>query len=418
MEQIVMSRKEREKLSVFARLKDRLLSRRQAAEVLGLSLRQVHRMYQRYLSEGDGGLVHQSRGRGSPRRSQEAERLKAMALYRSTYRSFGPTFFAEKLGKDHGIWVSHDTVRRWLVAEGLLEKTRRGRRSRRRRLRKERFGQMVQMDGSHHAWFEGRGNKCCLMVIVDDATGQMLGRFYEGETLVGAMDIFRRWCERFGVPRSLYVDRAGIYRCDREPTLEELQSKKKPLTQFGRAMKELDVRLILAKSPQAKGRVERANGTLQDRLVKELRLAKVSGIEQANRWLGQSGFFDELSGKFAVEPMDSADAHRAVVMDLGNVLCVKEKRRVSNDGCVQWEGRTLQLRGHRAGLRAVEVWEQADGSLLIIDGGKRLDHGPWVAPPKVRKPIVNNKRYKPGPHQQFSLRPRTSTGPTKGVPSA
>jgi transposase-like protein len=159
-----------------------------------------------------------------------------MALYRSTYRSFGPTLFAEKLGKDHGIWVSHDTVRRWLMGEGLLEKTRRGRRSRRRRLRKERFGQMVQMDGSHHAWFEGRGNKCCLMVIVDDATGRMLGRFYDGETLVGAMDMFRRWCERFGLPRSVYVDRAGIYRCDREATVEELQSRKKPLTQFGRAM--------------------------------------------------------------------------------------------------------------------------------------------------------------------------------------
>jgi hypothetical protein len=155
--------------------------------------------------------------------------------------------------------VSHDTVRRWLVGEGLLEKTRRGRRSRRRRLRKERFGQMVQMDGSHHAWFEGRGKKCCLMVIVDDATGRMLGRFYGGETLVGAMDLFGRWCGRFGLPRSLYVDRASIYRCDRDPTVEELQHKNKPLTQFGRAMKELDVRLILAKSPQAK----RAGGACQ-----------------------------------------------------------------------------------------------------------------------------------------------------------
>ncbi len=413
-----MSRKEREKLSVFARLKDKLLSRREAAEALGLSLRQMHRSYGRYLFEGDLGLVHRSRGRASPRRSQETQRLKAMALYRSTYRSFGPTLFAEKLGKDHGIWVSHDTVRRWLMGEGLLEKTRRGRRSRRRRLRKERFGQMVQMDGSHHAWFEGRGNKCCLMVIVDDATGRMLGRFYDGETLVGAMDMFRRWCERFGLPRSVYVDRAGIYRCDREATVEELQSRKKPLTQFGRAMKELDVRLILAKSPQAKGRVERANGTLQDRLVKELRLAKVCGIEEANQWLDQSKFFDELSGKFAVEPMDSADAHRAVVMELASVLCVKERRSVSNDGCVQWEGRTLQLRGHRAGLRSVEVWEQADGSLRIIDGGKQLEHGPWVAPPKVRKPIVNNKRYKPGPHQQLVLQPRSSKRPAKTAPSA
>jgi len=214
-----------------------------------------------------------------------------MQLYRSTYVGFGPTLLTEKLGKDHGIWISHDTARRWLIGEGLLgDAARRGRRSRRRRLRKERLGQMVQMDGSHHAWFEGRGGRCCLMVMIDDATGQMRGRFSVGETLLAAMDLFGRWCGEFGVPQSLYVDRAGIYRCDREPTVAELTSKRHPVTQFGRAMKELDVRLILAKSPQAKGRVERANGTLQDRLVKEMRLAGISTVEQANAWLGQSGF--------------------------------------------------------------------------------------------------------------------------------
>lgn len=279
-------------------------------------------------------------------------------------------------------------------------------------------GSSGTVDGSHHAWFEDRGKRCCLMVIVDDATGRMLARFYEGETLVAAMDVFKRWCDRFGLPRSLYVDRAGIYRCDRESTLEEMLDKKKPLTQFGRAMKELDVRLILAKSPQAKGRVERANGTLQDRLVKDLCLAKVSTIEQANAWLDSSGFFDELNGKFEVRPMDSIDAHRAVVMDLGQVLCVKEKRSVSNDGCVQWEGQTLQLEGCRSGLRIVEVWERADGSLHIPDGGKRLEHRPWTPPPKVRKPIVNNKPYKPGARQQIHLSPKAIAVQPKAVPMA
>jgi transposase len=313
MEPLVMSRKERLKLSVFERLKDKQLSRREAGEVLGLSLRQVHRAYRRYLAEGDKGLVHRSRGRASPRRVDSGEREKALKLYRSTYRSFGPTLLAEKLGPDHGIWVSHDTLRRWLREEGLLETARRGRRSRSRRARKERFGQMVQMDGSHHRWFDDRGPKCCLMVIVDDATGRVLGRFYESETLVAAMDVFGRWCRSFGVPRSLYVDRSGIYRCDRDPTVEELKGKRPPVTQFGRAMKEMDVRLILARSPQAKGRVERANGTLQDRLVKDLRLAKVSSIGEANRWLDSSEFFGKLSEKFGVEPADRADAHRPVV---------------------------------------------------------------------------------------------------------
>ena len=147
MDRLELSRKERERLSVLKRVKDKQLSRRAAAEALGVSLRQVHRAYARYLADGDAGLAHRSRGRASPRKAAESERARAMALYRSTYRGFGPTLFAEKLGPDHGVWVSHDTARRWLVAEGLFERPRRGRRSRRRRPRKERFGQMVQMDG-------------------------------------------------------------------------------------------------------------------------------------------------------------------------------------------------------------------------------------------------------------------------------
>jgi transposase len=403
MEQLVMSRKERQRLAVFSRVRDRQWSRRQAAEVLGLSLRQVHRSFCRYLSQGDAGLVHRSRGRPSPRRIDGQEREKAVALYRSLYRSFGPTLFAEKLGWDHGIWVSHDTTRRWLISEGLLEKPRRERRSRQRRPRRERFGQMVQMDGSHHAWFQERGKRCCLMVMVDDATGRMQGRFYPSETLSAAMDMTRRWCERFGIPQSLYVDRAGIYRCDREPTAEELRRKEPPVTQFGRAMKELDVRLILAHSPQAKGRVERANGTLQDRLVKEMRLAGIDSVTLANAWLERSRFFEELNEKFAVTAMDPADAHRPVVLNLSDVLCLKEKRSVSRDGCVQWQGRTLQLQGCRVGLKEVGVWERSDGSLSLVEGGRRLSHEPWTAPAKVRPAIKNNKVYKPGRHQQLKL---------------
>ena len=398
-----MNRKERQRLVVLSRVKDKELSRSAAAEVLGLSLRQVHRLHLRYLSEGDKGLAHRARGRPSTRKIAQSEQGRALELYRSTYRGFGPTLLAEKLGADHGIWVSHDTARRWLIAEGLLERGRKARRSRRRRMRKERFGQMVQMDGSHHRWFDDRGGKCCLMVIIDDATGQMRGRFYEQETLVAAMEMFGKWCGEFGVPQSLYVDRAGIYRADREATLEEIRSKKAPLTQFARAMKELDVRLILAQSPQAKGRVERANGTLQDRLIKEMRLVGISTIERANAWLEQSAFFQKLSEQFGVKPMDANDAHRPVVMDLSCVLCVKDKRSVSLDGCLQWQGQTLQLKDARAGLKQVELWQQIDGTLLISDGGRRLSYAPWTMPPKVRRIVTNNKVHKPTARQQFCL---------------
>jgi transposase len=411
MEQLVMNRKERQRLAVLSRVKDKQWSRRQGAEILGLSLRQMHRIFGRYLAEGDAGLIHRSRGRPSRRRIDAQEREKGLALYRSRYRSFGPTLLAEKLGKDHGIWVSHDTTRWWLISEGLLEKPRRGRRSRQRRPRRERFGQMVQMDGSHHAWFDERAERCCLMdfgelsraVMIDDATGRMQGRFFPAETLAAALEMTRRWCQRFGIPQSLYVDRHGIYRCDREPTAEELRRKRSPVTQFGRAMKELDVRLILAHSPQAKGRVERANGTLQDRLVKELRLAGIDSVASANAWLEHSGFFEELNEKFAVVAIEPVDAHRPAVMRLDDVLCVKEKRSVSHDGCVQWQGRTLQLRGQRTGLRQVEVWQQLDGTLRLLDGGGSLSYGPWTAPPKARPVIKNNKVYKPGRHQQLKL---------------
>jgi len=398
-----MNRKERERLVVLNRVKDKELSRADAAQVLRLSLRQVHRLYLRFVDEGDRGLVHKARGKPSARKIAQEEHTKAMDLYRSTYRGFGPTLLAEKLGPEHGIWVSHDTLGRWLIREGLMERCRKGRRSRRRRLRKERFGQMLQMDGSHHRWFEERGPKCCLMVMIDDATSQMRGRFYAGETLVAAMDVFGNWCEEFGIPQNLYVDRAGIYRADREQTLEEIRAGKQPLSQFARAMKELDVRLILARSPQAKGRVERANGTLQDRLVKEMRLAKISNIAQANAWLQQSQFFQKLGEQFGVKPVDTTDAHRPVVVDLSCVLCVKDKRSVSLDACVQWQGQILQLQNARAGLRQVEMWEQLDGALRIKDGGRCLSFVPWTPPPKARRIVQNNKMHKPTARQQISL---------------
>lgn len=419
MEQLVMSRKERERLVIFGRIKAKELSRVEAAEVLDLSLRQVHRLYVRWRELGDVGLVHLARGKASRRKWDASEQARAMALCRDRYRDFGPTHLSEKLGSEHGIWASHDTVRRWLIAAGLHERCRRGRRSRRRRERRARFGQMVQMDGSPHRWFEDRGEPCVLMTVIDDATGRRRGRFFAGETLAAAMLSFGMWCERFGVPESLYVDRNGIYRCDRDPTLEELKSGRRPVTQFGRAMKELCVRLILARSPQAKGRVERSNRTLQERLVRELRLARISTVEAANGWLERTDYWAQLDAQFARPPREDADAHRPVVANLADVLCVKEKRSVSLDGCVQWQGRVLQL--ERAGkLKQVEVWQRWDGSVEVLGEGRRLA---WAAlsieqrrtqqaeqQKANRKPITNNKVHKPTGRQRISLKGNSPAG--------
>lgn len=423
-----MSRKARERLVVLGRVKSGELSRVEAAEALGLSLRQVHRVYVRWRDRGDAGLVHASRGRSSKRRWDEVEKAKAMRLRRECYWDLGPTHLSEKLGKDHGIWASHDTVRRWLMEAGVLEHGRRGRRSRRRRQRESRLGAMVQMDGSPHAWFGDRGEPCVLMTVIDDATGKRRGRFFASETTEAAMTSFGMWCERFGVPEKLYVDRHGIYRSDRDPTLEEIKSGKRPLTQFGRAMKELDVRLILARSPQAKGRVERSNRTLQERLVPELRLAKINSVAEANAWLERTKFWEWCDERFATEPAEPIDAHRPLLVNLSDVLCVKEKRSVGLDGCVQWQGRVLQLQKPGA-LKQVELWQRPGGSLAVLGDGRRLSYLELSVPTRQanraeqkrlnRGPIVNNKVHKPTAKQRINLhRSPRGPGPTPALRKA
>jgi hypothetical protein len=300
--------------------------------------------------------------------------------------------------------VSRGTLRRWLSAEGLLVCRRRRSRHRSRRTRRSRRGELVQMDGSWHDWFEGRAGAawCCLMVMVDDATGRTFARFYDRETLAAALDVFGRYAAAYGLPLALYVDRAGIYRSDREPTGQELVDEQEPVTQFGRAMRELDVELILANSPQAKGRVERRNGTLQDRLVKAMRLAGVATIEAGNRFL-EGPFLAELDERFAVEAADPADAHRAVgTADLSETLCEQEERAVGKDWCVRWRGRVLQVDKTHERLslagRRVTVREKADGTLRVMWKGQWLTWREVLARPRTRpakKPVVNNKKWVP-----------------------
>ena len=404
----MLSLKERRRLEVLSGVRDGKVSVAEAARRLGVSERQAWRLKRRYALSGDAGLMHRLRGRASNRKTDDAARSAILGLYRAKYAGFGPTLACEYLAAEDGHEVSPDALGRWLAAEGLFEKRRKRGKHRLRRPRRQCCGELVQMDGSWHDWLEGRGPWCCLMVMVDDATGRALARFYEKETLAAAFEVFGRYATTHGLPRAVYVDKAGIYRAEEGC----------PPTQFGRAMSELGVELILAHSPQAKGRVERMNGTLQDRLVKELRLREVSTMVAANALLDGS-FLERFNNQFGVAATKKSDVHRSlpVALKLEEVLCEREARAVSRDWCVQWRGRLLQVDARHAGLdlarpgRRVMVIEQADGKLLVRYAGEALM---WVevstrpAPvkaKKAKKPPTNNKRYVPGPGHPFNRRP-------------
>ena len=291
-----MSRKERDRIAIMTGIKRRELTLVQAAQVMDLSYRQAKRVWRRYRAGGDAGLVHRLRGTPSLRRHAPELRARVLARYDERYPDFGPTLAAEYLAAE-GLQVDHETLRRWLIAEGTRTVRRRRQRHRQWRERKPCLGQMVQLDGSHHDWFEGRRAKCVLMVMVDDATGRLWAQFFEEETTRASYDVFQGWVRQQGLPRSLYVDRDSIYRCEGLGIVAEQLAGTEPQTQFGRAMAQLDVELIQANSPQAKGRVERMNGVLQDRLVKALRLAGISDMKTANEFLTKE-YLPEHNGKF------------------------------------------------------------------------------------------------------------------------
>ena len=398
MGELRMSATERDRLDVFGRVKRGEMTVVAAAELLALSVRQARRAWKRFKASGAAGLAHGLRGRASNRALSAGDAARAVKLHQELYADFGPTLACEKLAADHDVTISPDTLTALLKARGLWVRRRKRGRHRRRRERRASPGSLVQVDGSHHDWFEGRGVKCVLMVMIDDATGWTLARFYGAETTAAAFDVFGRWAAaKGGVPRAVYADRHGIYRDEGHPA--------KP-TQFGRAMKGLAVELILARSPQAKGRVERRHAVFQDRLVKELRLRRIDTVAGANALLDAS-FLADLNRRFAVKPASGVDLHRPVAAGvcLADVLCVVEERVVGNDWCVRWHNRWLQVDAAHAGLRLprrrVTVRERADGSVVLEHGGERLTFADLSSRPEPavgpRPPVANNRRWVPPP---------------------
>lgn len=384
METIQMSQGERRRLEIFSQVKAGKMTLVQVRDLLGLSYRQVKRLWAQYQVEGDRGLVHGLRGRPSNHQSELLLRERVLTRYAESYADYGPTLAAECLATE-GLPVAVETLRRWLLAAGLWARQRRSKLHRRRRTRKEQYGELVQMDGSHHDWFEGRREWAVLMVMIDDATGRIYARFFEEETLSAAFEMLQRYGVGPGLPRALYVDRAALYRNDREPTQAELIAGIEPQTQFGRALSTLGVQLILANSPQAKGRVERMNRTLQDRLVKALRQRGISDLASANEFL-ETEFLAPFNARFEVPAAKAADLHRAVPadVDLAQILAVHEARVVQNDWTVRWQNGYLQL-GRASGVQPkdrVEVCVQFDGRVRLFAGDRELSYGPTRSEPR------------------------------------
>jgi transposase len=367
-----MSTTELKRAGVLARVAAETLTLKSAAALMDVSYRQAKRLYGRYRAAGAKGLKHRSAGRPSNRGAPRRLRQRVLALIRAKYgggvdERFGPTLAAEHLASEDGLTVDHETLRRWMLAAGLWSRTRKRSPHRRRRARMAHFGELVQLDGSFHPWFEDRGPQSCLLTLVDDATGRSLGRFGAQETIWAAVAILRAWIAQHGVPRALYTDWKNVY--VRRPNQEEQATGAEPLTQFGRMCAALGIKIIPASSPQAKGRIERNHGTHQDRLVKKLRRKGIADVEAANAFL-DAGYWDDHNHRFAQAPASAEDFHVTApsARSLDAVFRLQETRTVANDWVVRYDNRFLQLerQSHRPPARStVQVVEDAAGQLEI-----------------------------------------------------
>lgn len=369
-----MSHRELDRLGIIQAVAAGELRQWEAARRLTLSVRQVKRLVRRYRAQGAAGLASGHRGKRANNAIADRTRQWAVALVRAQYADFGPTFAHEKLVEAHGALFSVETLRQWMIAEGLWQV--RGRHEARihpSRPRRPAVGELVQIDGSPHDWFEGRGPRCTLIVFVDDATGRLLAlRFAPAETTEAYMATLRDYLAEHGRPVALYSDKHSIFRINAADCEGER-------TQFTRALHTLDIEPIHANTPQAKGRVERANQTLQDRLVKELRLAGIDDIDAANAFL--PGFLAQYNARFAKAPQAAEDAHRPVLhaeAELDLILSRHHTRKLSKNLTCQFEGREYQVTGHGNGYRlrgaAVTVCASFDGRITLLRDGKVLPH--------------------------------------------
>jgi len=412
-----MSKRELGRVEVLARVRSKQLRVLDAGRLLRVSYRQAKRLWKRYREEGAAGLKHRSAGGSSNRAHDEKFRQQVLRRVREKYggavgERFGPTLAAEHLASEDGLQVHAETLRRWMLTEGLWSRERKRRRHLLRRERKEHFGEMVQMDGSFHAWLEERGPQGCLIDLVDDATSTTWARLGEQETIWAVVDALRAWIERYGVPQSVYVDWKNLYK--RVATVKEQLRGEEPVTQFGRMCAKLGIEVIAASSPQAKGRVERQHGTHQDRLVKKLRRKEIASHEAANVYL-ETEYLVEHNRRFARAAAKAEDYHQRAprAAELDRIFCLEKERTISNDGVVRYQNRWFQLapqsRHSSSAQDRVLVCEGRHGNIAIEYRGRALR---WQEIPAPRQPIKRESKPAVNP----ATEPKPPRGQRKWVP--
>lgn len=380
-ELLTMSQKERKRIKVLDQKTEGKLTVKEASGIMRISERQTYRLLSRYKAEGDKGIIHRLRGKLSNRGYPKQIKQKVIEIYLKRYRDFGPTLFSEKLKEYEKIEINHETLRRWMQSSGIITSERKKRPHRKKRERRRAIGEMLQFDGSHHDWFESRGPVCCLLHAIDDASSKVFIRFSESENTESVLRVLKEYCQQNGIPNSIYTDRYGVYYAEKQKT------------DFQLAMDKLSVETIYANSPEAKGRVERGNRTLQDRLVKEMRLRKISNINEANKFLDEY-FIDEYNKRFA-QVEDLADIHRTTEgMNLDDVFCYETKRQVKNDYTITLKGNYIQLEKSEAILpipgQYVTVRKYLDGGLHIFSREEELEFREFKGKPQKKK-----ERYYP-----------------------
>lgn len=371
---VIMSERELNRIEVLAQVDDGRVSVQNGANMLDVTKRQMFRLLKRYRTEGAPAIRHRARGKAPNNKIHKAMRDFALALVKDNYADFGPTLAAEMLAEHHGFKVSRETLRKWMQEDGIWLSRKQRRTFHQPRLRRECFGELIQIDGSDHRWFEDRADPCTLLVFIDDATSMLMElRFVQSESTFSYFGALESYLLKHGRPVAFYSDKHTVFR------VAKPNEHMTGMTQFGRALAELNVEILCANSSQAKGRVERANRTLQDRLVKELRLAGVSSMEDGNAFL--SGFIERFNTKFAKAPTKPDNLHRALNIEperLAEVFCLRDKRYVTKDLTLKYDRKRIKLEVNdlTRGLvgKYIDVYEMADGRIQVRAKGVALPH--------------------------------------------
>jgi transposase len=427
MDLLTMSTRELSRVEVMGRLQEKRLTQKEAAKILGIGERQAKRLWKRFREKGASGLVSKRRGKPSNNQMAAETGQAALDLLHSRYADFGPTLACEKLVESHGLKLSVGSVRKIMIEEGLW-KPKKARKVVAHQLRERRacYGELVQIDGSPHDWFEGRAAKCTLLVFIDDATGK-LGEllFVENESFFSYCQATEGYLTRHGKPGAFYSDKHGVFRVNQPST-----GPTDALTQFGRAMQKLDIQIICANSPEAKGRVERANQTLQDRLPKELRLRGISSWEAGNAFLPE--YMADFNRRFAAQPRSSHDAHRPLTAqdDLARLFRWQETRTLSKNLTLQFNKVVYQIQTDRPSYAmrnaAVTVCLDDQENITILYKGKSLNYTVFniqakqsevVHSKQIDQALLNqSKAHKPAPNHPWSKGFATPLSRSRDVP--